>query len=159
MKHLIIGTAGHVDHGKTALIKALTGINCDSHKEEKSRGITIYLGFTHLNLDNNNSAGIIDVPGHKDLINTMISGATAIDLVLFVVAADSGIMPQTIEHFNILQTLGIKKGIIVISRIDLADEDIIEMVSLEISNLVKKTFLEESPVIMVSSKTDRKSVV
>ncbi|NWG28086.1 MAG: 50S ribosome-binding GTPase, partial [Ignavibacteriaceae bacterium] len=108
----ILGTAGHVDHGKTALIKALTGIDCDTHPEEKLRGITINLGFSHLDFPNGISIGIVDVPGHKDFINTMISGACGIDFVMLVIAADSGVMPQTIEHLHIMQMLGIKSGII-----------------------------------------------
>ncbi len=108
MKHVIIGTAGHVDHGKTALIKALTNVDCDTHKEEKERGITINLGFSHLDLPSGQSIGIVDMPGHKDFIKTMVAGAYGIDIALLVIAADSGIMPQTIEHFKIIEMLGIE---------------------------------------------------
>ena len=111
MKHLIMGTAGHIDHGKTALIKILTGIDCDTHKQEKQRGITINLGFAHINLANEESISIIDVPGHKDFIHTMVAGASGIDFVLLVIAADSGIMPQTKEHLQIMEMLEITKGV------------------------------------------------
>lgn len=152
MKHLIMGTAGHVDHGKTALIKALTNFDCDTHKDEKQRGITIHLGFTHLDLPNENSIGIIDVPGHKDFINTMISGASTIDFVLFTIAADSSIMPQTREHLHIMELLGIKNGIIALTKSDTVDEEILELVELEISEFVSGTFLENAPIIRTSVK-------
>ena len=105
MKNLIMGTAGHIDHGKTALIKSLTNIDCDTHPEEKLRGITINPGFAHLNLPNGNSIGIVDVPGHADFINNMVAGAHGIDFVMLVIAADSGVMPQTVEHLQIMQVL------------------------------------------------------
>ena len=148
-----MGTAGHVDHGKTALIKALTNYDCDTHKEEKKRGITINLGFTHYALPSGDNIGIIDVPGHKDFIHTMLSGVFGIDFVLFLVAADSGIMPQTKEHLNILQILGMKKGIVVITKVDLVDDDILELAKEEINDLLKNTFLENAPVVEVSSVT------
>ncbi|MGE0089892.1 MAG: selenocysteine-specific translation elongation factor [Bacteroidales bacterium] len=154
MKHLIMGTAGHIDHGKTSLIKALTNIDCDTHKEEKRRGITINLGFSYLNLPNGESIGIIDVPGHKDFINTMVSGACGIDFVLLVIAADSGIMPQTIEHINIISALGIKKGIVALTKIDLVDDELIEMAKSEISEYLKKTSLKDAPIIGVSAITE-----
>ncbi len=150
-----MGTAGHVDHGKTALIKALTDIDCDTHKEEKKRGITINLGFSHLDLPLGDSIGIIDVPGHKDFINTMVGGACGIDFVLLVIAADSGIMPQTIEHFNIIKTLKINKGIIALTKIDLVDEDLIELAKLEILELLENTELEDAPIVGVSSITGK----
>ncbi|MCD4747509.1 MAG: selenocysteine-specific translation elongation factor [Bacteroidales bacterium] len=153
MKHLIIGTAGHVDHGKTALIKALTGIDCDTHKQEKERGITINLGFSHLNLPSGESVGIIDVPGHKDLVRTMIAGAFGIDFVLMVIAADSGIMPQTIEHFNIIEMLGIKNGIIALSKVDLVDKETLELANLEVLEYLEGTTLENAPIVGVSSIT------
>ena len=153
MKHLIMGTAGHVDHGKTSLIKALTNIDCDTHKEEKERGITINLGFSHIDLPSGNSVGIIDVPGHKDFINTMVGGACGIDFVLMVIAADSGIMPQTSEHFNIVKTLNVKKAIIALNKIDLVDEDLAELAKLEIMEWLEGTGFEESPIIGVSSTT------
>jgi len=146
-----MGTAGHVDHGKTALVKALTNIDCDTHKEEKSRGITINLGFAHLDLQNGNSIGIVDVPGHHAFVNTMVSGACGIDFVMLVVAADSGVMPQTIEHLRIMEILGIKKGFIVITKIDIAGEELIELLEEELLELVDGTFLENCDVLKVSS--------
>ena len=153
MKHLIIGTAGHVDHGKTALIKALTNIDCDTHKEEKERGITINLGFSHLTLPSGDSLGIVDVPGHKDFIKTMVAGAFGIDIVLLVIAADSGIMPQTVEHLKIIEMLGVKKGIIVLNKVDLVDEEMLELAELEIDEFLERTSLSDAPVLQVSSVT------
>jgi selenocysteine-specific elongation factor len=153
MKHLIMGTAGHVDHGKTALIKTLTGKDCDTHKEEKMRGITINLGFSYLNLPNGESVGIIDVPGHKDFINTMVGGACGMDFVMLVIAADSGIMPQTVEHMNIINSLGVKKGIVALTKADLVDEELIELAKLEIDEFLEKTSLKGAPVVAVSSVT------
>ncbi|HNS29382.1 MAG TPA: selenocysteine-specific translation elongation factor [Tenuifilaceae bacterium] len=155
MNHLIIGTAGHVDHGKTSLIKTLTNIDCDTHREEKERGITINLGFSHLELPNGDSLGIVDVPGHKDFINTMVGGACGIDMVLLVVAADSGIMPQTIEHINIITALGISKGVVALTKIDLVDEELAEIASFEISNYLEKSTLKGAPVVGVSSTTGK----
>jgi selenocysteine-specific elongation factor len=153
MKHLIIGTAGHVDHGKTALIKALTGIDCDTHKEEKERGITINLGFSHITLPDGQSFGIVDVPGHKDFIKTMVAGAYGIDIVLLVVAADSGIMPQTAEHIKIIEMLGVKQGIVVLNKMDLVDEEMLELAQLEIEEFLESTNLKGAPVVPVSSVT------
>jgi len=153
MKHLIMGTAGHVDHGKTSLIKALTQIDCDTHLVEKKRGITINLGFSYLPLSNGDVVGIIDVPGHKDFINTMVSGACGIDFVLLVISADSGIMPQTIEHINILSLLGIKKAIVALNKIDLVDSDLSEMAKNEIAEFLESTPFKNSPIIGVSSTT------
>ncbi|MCK5051470.1 MAG: selenocysteine-specific translation elongation factor [Candidatus Cloacimonetes bacterium] len=152
-KHLIMGTAGHVDHGKTTLIKALTGYDCDTHKQEKERGITINLGFSHIDLPNGNSVGIVDVPGHADFIKTMVAGACGIDFVLLVIAADEGIMPQTNEHLEIMKTLGITKGIIILNKIDLVDEELIELATEEIMDFVKDSFLDDASVIQVSSQT------
>lgn len=153
MEHLILGTAGHVDHGKTALVKALTGIDCDTHKEEKLRGITINLGFAHLSLPDGSIVSIIDVPGHRDFVNTMVAGASGIDIVLLIVAGDNGVMPQTREHFEIMKLLGVQKGIIVITRIDLAESDILELTIDEIKDLTKDSFLQDAPIVKVSSKT------
>jgi len=153
MKHLIMGTAGHVDHGKTALVKALTQIDCDTHKEEKARGITIHLGFAHLDLGDDESLGIVDVPGHKDFIHTMVGGASGIDFVLLVIAADSGIMPQTREHLNIMKILGLRHGIIALTKVDLVDEDILELAREDIRELVRGSFLESALVLEVSAKT------
>jgi len=155
MKHLIIGTAGHIDHGKTSLIKMLTNIDCDTHKEEKQRGITINLGFTYLNLPGGESVGIIDVPGHRDFINTMIGGACGIDMVLLVIAADSGVMPQTIEHMNIISALGIKKGVIALTKYDLVDEELIEIAEFEISEFLSKTSFSDAPIVRVSAVTGK----
>lgn len=149
----IIGSAGHVDHGKTSVIRALSGFDCDTHPEEKTRGITIHLGFTNLQI-NDLLLGIVDVPGHKDFINTMVAGAYSIDFVLFVIAADSGIMQQTIEHLYILNLLGIQRGIIVLNKVDLVEQNYIEIHKEEIADLVKDTFLESAPIIEVSTKTN-----
>ena len=148
-----MGTAGHVDHGKTALIKALTGIDCDTHPEEKLRGITINLGFAHIDFPDGISIGIVDVPGHRDFINTMISGACGIDFVMLVIAADSGVMPQTVEHLHIMQMLGIKSGLIALTKADLADEEMLMIVEEDIKELVRDTFLDGCPIFKVSSKT------
>ena len=151
MKHVIIGTAGHIDHGKTTLIKALTGRNTDRLKEEQNRGISIELGFTYFDLPSGKRAGIIDVPGHEKFIKNMLAGVIGIDIVLLVVAADEGIMPQTVEHLAILDLLGIRKGIIVITKADLAEDDWIELVEEDILEEVEGTFLEGSPIVRVSS--------
>lgn len=154
MKHLIMGTAGHVDHGKTALIKSLTNIDCDTHKEEKRRGITINLGFAHLDLPGGDSVGIIDVPGHKDFVHTMVGGASGIDFVLMVIAADSGVMPQTREHLQIMKVLGVKHGLIALTKIDLIDDpELLELAKTDIRELTAGTFLENSPMVPVSVKT------
>jgi selenocysteine-specific elongation factor len=153
-KHLIMGTAGHVDHGKTALIKALTGFDCDTHKQEKQRGITMNLGFTHLDLPDGNSVGIIDVPGHADFIKTMVAGACGIDFVLLIIAADEGIMHQTREHLEIMNTLGIKHGIIVLTKVDLVDTELIELAEEELREFVKDSFLENASIVKVSSVSE-----
>ena len=153
MKHIIIGTAGHIDHGKTTLIKALTGRNTDRWKEEQKRGITIDLGFTYFNLKNGNVAGVIDVPGHEKFINNMVAGVVGMDLCLLVVAADEGIMPQTREHMDILNLLGIKKSILVINKCDLVDEDYLEMMEDDIKAELKGTIMEDAPVARVSAFT------
>ncbi len=150
-KHFIMGTAGHVDHGKTTLIRALTGFDCDTHKQEKQRGITMNLGFTHLDLPDGNSVGIVDVPGHADFIKTMVAGACGIDFVLFIIAADEGVMPQTREHLEIMNILGIKHGIIVLTKVDLVDTELIELAEDELSEFVKDSFLENASIVKVSS--------
>ncbi len=155
MKHLIMGTAGHIDHGKTSLIKTLTDVDCDTHEEEKRRGITINLGFSALNLPGGESLGIIDVPGHKDFINTMVGGACGIDLVLLVIAADSGIMPQTVEHINIVTALGISKGVVALTKTDLVDDELIEMARYEISDFLENTSLKDAPVVGISCLTGK----
>lgn len=153
MQHFIIGTAGHIDHGKTSLLKAITDINCDTHPEEKKRGITINLGFAYLKTPDDKFLAFIDVPGHHKFISNMISGASGIDFVMLIVAADDGVMPQTIEHLKICSLLGIKNGIVVINKKDLADEEQLELVQEEISEFVEGTFLEDKPVFAVSAQT------
>jgi selenocysteine-specific elongation factor len=153
MKHIIIGTAGHIDHGKTSLIKALTGRETDTLKEEKDRGISINLGFTFFDLPSGRRAGIIDVPGHEKFVKNMLAGVSGVDLVLLVIAADEGIMPQTREHFEILQLLNVKRGIIVLTKSDMVDSEWLEMVKEEVKEEFKGTFLEKAPIHAVSSKT------
>ena len=153
MKNIIIGTAGHIDHGKTTLIKALTGRNTDRWEEEQRRGITIDLGFTYFDLKNGDRVGIIDVPGHERFINNMVAGVVGMDLVMLVVAADEGIMPQTREHMDILGQLGIEKSILVLNKVDLVDEEWLELVEEEIREELDGTFLEGSPIAKVSAAT------
>lgn len=151
MRHVIIGTAGHVDHGKTALIRALTGIDTDRLAEEKKRGITIELGFAHLDFPDGTQAGIVDVPGHEKFIKNMLAGAGGIDLAMLIVAADEGFMPQTVEHLDILELLGIRDGVVVITKTDVAERDWIDMVREDVAERVKGTFLEGKPVFEVSA--------
>lgn len=151
MANIIIGTAGHIDHGKTTLIKRLTGIETDRLEEEKKRGITIDLGFAFFDLPSGKRAGIVDVPGHEKFIKNMLAGASGLDMVLLVVSAEEGVMPQTEEHIDILTLLGIEKGIVVMTKCDLVDDDWKMMISEDIKDKLKGTFLEESPFIEVSS--------
>lgn len=151
MKNVIIGTAGHIDHGKTTLIKALTGRETDTLAEEKKRGISINLGFTYFDLPSNKRAGIVDVPGHEKFIKNMLAGASGLDMVLLVVAADEGVMPQTVEHMDILTFLNIKKGMIVLTKSDTVEEDFRELVKEDIREKVKGTFLEDAEIIEVDS--------
>jgi selenocysteine-specific elongation factor len=153
MKQIVLGTAGHIDHGKTALIKALTGIDTDRLKEEKQRGITIELGFAFLVLPSGLRIGIVDVPGHEKFVKHMVAGAWGIDLVALVVAADEGIMPQTREHLDICRLLGVKKGLVVVSKIDLADPELVQLIAEEVGELVAGTFLEGAPVVNISALT------
>jgi len=153
LKQIILGTAGHIDHGKTALIKAITGVNTDRLKEEKLRGITIELGFAPLDLPSGQHLGIVDVPGHEKFVKNMVAGATGIDIVALVIAADEGVMPQTREHLEICTLLGITNGLVVLSKIDLVDEEWLELVLDDIQSFVRGTFLEDAPVIPVSSET------
>lgn len=153
MQHFIIGTAGHIDHGKTSLLRAITEINCDTHPEEKRRGITINLGFAYLKTPDDKFLAFIDVPGHHKFISNMISGASGIDFVMLIVAADDGVMPQTIEHLKICSLLGIKNGIVVINKKDLADEEQLYLVTEEVAEFVKGSFLEDKPVFAVSAHT------
>jgi selenocysteine-specific elongation factor len=148
----VLGTAGHIDHGKTSLIRSLTGIDTDRLKEEKKRGITIELGFAHLLLKDTHF-GIVDVPGHERFIRAMVAGAGGIDLVLLVIAADEGIMPQTREHLDICELLGVKKGVIALSKCDLVDEEWLSLVTEDISQQLEGSFLEDAPLVPVSSET------
>src|SRR5712691_492465 len=151
--HAIVGTAGHIDHGKTALIRALTGQETDRLKEEQERGISIDLGFAYFTLPDGTRTGIVDVPGHERFIRNMLAGAHGIDLVLFTVAADDGIMPQSEEHLDILHLLGVSRGIFVITKADLADPRRLDEVREEVELLSDGTVLEGSPSIAVSSVT------
>ena len=151
-RQLILGTAGHIDHGKTALVAALTGVDTDRLPEEKSRGITIDIGFANLTLPNC-SIGIVDVPGHEKFVRNMLAGAAGIDLALLVVAADDSVMPQTREHLSILQLLGIKQGIIALTKCDLPDPTWIDLVEEEIRDVVKNTFLENAPIVRTSARS------
>jgi selenocysteine-specific elongation factor len=153
MKHIVLGTAGHIDHGKTTLIKTLTGVDLDRLKEEKERGITIQLGFTSLTLPSGQKLGIVDVPGHEKFVRNMVSGVGGIDIVLFTIAADEGIMPQTKEHLDICQILKIKRGVIALTKTDLVDEEWLELVTDEVTECVKGTFLENASIIPLSSTT------
>lgn len=153
MRYIILGTAGHIDHGKSALVKALTGTDPDRLKEEKERGITIDLGFADLGYPDGLTIGIVDVPGHERLVRNMLAGAGGIDLVVLVIAADEGIMPQSREHLYICDLLKIKSGLIVITKADLVESDWLELMKDEVKNFVKGTFLEGAPVVPVSSKT------
>ncbi|MBR5538015.1 MAG: selenocysteine-specific translation elongation factor [Clostridia bacterium] len=153
MKHVIIGTAGHVDHGKTLLVKALTGIDTDRLQEEKKRGITIELGFAHLDWEDGTQAGIVDVPGHEKFIKNMLAGAGGIDLAMLVVAADEGFMPQTVEHLGILSLLGIREGLVVITKADTVDPEWVDMIREDVREQVKGTFLENKPIMAVSAYT------
>lgn len=155
MKNVILGTAGHIDHGKTTLIKALTGRETDNLKEEKQRGISINLGFTYFDLPSKKRVGIVDVPGHEKFIKNMLAGACGIDIVLLVIAADEGVMPQTIEHLDILNYLDVKKGIIVLTKCDLVDEEFIELVKDDIREKTKGLFIEGAPIVEVDSVSRR----
>ena len=152
----VVGTAGHIDHGKSALVKALTGIDPDRLEEEKRRGMTIDLGFAHFDLPSGRRAGIVDVPGHERLIKNMLAGATGIDLVLLVIAADEGVMPQTREHLDILRFLPVRAGIVVLNKIDLVeDPSWLALVKDDVRALVAGTFLESGPIVEVSAKTGK----
>jgi len=153
MRNIIVGTAGHIDHGKTALVRALTGIDTDRLEEEKRRGISIDLGFAHLELPPDLRIGFVDVPGHERFVKNMLAGVGGIDLVLLVIAADESIKPQTREHFDICRLLGIPKGILVLTKADLVDRDILELARLEAEEFVAGSFLEGAPIVAVSSQT------
>jgi selenocysteine-specific elongation factor len=152
MKHIIVGTAGHIDHGKTALVKALTGIDADRLKEEKQRGITIDIGFADLTVGDYRF-GFVDVPGHERFVKNMLAGAHGLDLVMLVVAADESIMPQTREHFDICRLLHVKSGLIALTKSDLVDDELLELAQAEVEDFVSGSFLEGAPIIAVSSRT------
>jgi selenocysteine-specific elongation factor len=150
-RHYILGAAGHVDHGKTALITALTGTHTDRLKEERERGISIELGFAEFDLGDGVMLGVVDMPGHEKFVKQMVSGAGGVDLAFLVIAADESVMPQTVEHLEILDSLGVKSGVVVISKIDMADEDFVAVASEEAMELVEGTFLEGKPIVPVSA--------
>ena len=153
MKHLILGTAGHIDHGKTSLVKALTGIDTDRLKEEKERGITIELGFAHMDLPGDIRLGIVDVPGHERFVRSMVAGVGGMDLVVLVIAADEGVMPQTREHLEICQLLGVKTGMVALTKSDMVDEEWLAMLTEEVRDYLSGTFLEGARIVPVSSRT------
>lgn len=153
MKHIVMGTAGHVDHGKTALIKRLTGVDTDRLKEEKERGITIELGFASLSLPDGVLLGVVDVPGHERFVRNMVAGAAGIDMVAMVIAADEGVMPQTREHLQICHLLGIRKGLVALTKVDLVDPEWLALVQEDVREFLRGTFLEGAPIVPVSSLT------
>ncbi|KIX15585.1 selenocysteine-specific translation elongation factor [Dethiosulfatarculus sandiegensis] len=153
MKQIVLGTAGHIDHGKTTLIKALTGIETDRLKEEKKRGITIELGFAYLDLPSGQRLGIVDVPGHEKFVKNMVAGAAGIDMVALIIAADEGVMPQTREHMDICSLLGVEKGLVVLTKVDMVDEEWLELVTEDVNEYLEGTFLEGANVLPVSSTT------
>src|SRR5262249_37835733 len=148
---MIIGTAGHIDHGKTSLVRLLTGVDTDRLKEEKERGISIDLGFAYLPTPDQSIVGFIDVPGHERFVHTMVAGASGIDFVVLVVAADDGVMPQTLEHLAIVEMLGIRRGVVTLTKADLAATERREEVGHEIANVLSNTALSGAPVVPVSS--------
>jgi selenocysteine-specific elongation factor len=151
MAHVIVGTAGHIDHGKTALVKALTGIDADRLKEEKERGITIDIGFAHLALSAGTTIGFIDVPGHERFIKNMLAGVGGIDMVMLVIAADESVMPQTREHLEICSLLHIKQGVTVLTKIDKVEREMVDLVEMEVREFLNGSFLEQEPILRVSS--------
>jgi selenocysteine-specific elongation factor len=151
MKQVILGTAGHIDHGKTSLVRALTGIDTDRLKEEKERGITIELGFAYLALPGGELLGVVDVPGHEKFVKNMVAGATGIDLVALVIAADEGVMPQTREHLEICQLLRVKSGLVVLTKTDMVDSDWLDLVKEDVAHFLSGTFLADAPIVAVSS--------
>ena len=152
MSHIVVGTAGHIDHGKSTLVKALTGIDPDRLKEEKERGITIELGFAHTVIEGVTVA-FVDVPGHERFVKTMVAGVGGLDCVMLIVAADESVMPQTREHFDICRLLHVEHGLVVLTKSDLVDAETIEIVRLDVRDLVEGSFLESAPVMAVSART------
>jgi len=153
MKQIILGTAGHIDHGKTSLVRAVTGIDTDRLKEEKERGITIELGFAHLDLPNGQHIGVVDVPGHEKFVKNMVAGATGIDIVAMVIAADEGVMPQTREHMEICTLLGVQHGLVALTKVDMVDEEMLELAQEDVKEFTRGSFLENAPIIPVSAVT------
>ncbi len=151
MKQILLGTAGHIDHGKTSLVRALTGIDTDRLKEEKERGITIELGFAHLELPGGQHLGVVDVPGHEKFVKNMVAGATGIDIVAMVIAADEGVMPQTREHMEICTLLGVRHGLVALTKVDLVDEEMLELAQEDIREFARGSFLEDAPILPVSA--------
>src|SRR6516164_1847899 len=149
----VVGTAGHIDHGKTALVRRLTGVDTDRLPEEKKRGISIDLGFAPLVTPGGVRVGIVDVPGHERFVKNMLAGVGGVDLVLLVIAADEGVMPQTREHLAICQLLRVSSGLVVLTKADLAETDWLELVEEDLRTVVRGTFLEGRPVVSVSAKT------
>src|SRR5262245_35642663 len=152
VKHIIVGTAGHIDHGKSSLVQALTGTNPDRLEEEKRRGITIDLGFAFMD-GPDVQFGIVDVPGHEKFVSNMLAGAAGIDLVLLIIAADESIKPQTREHFEICRLLGVKRGIITLTKCDLVDSETLSLAKLDVQEYVRGSFLQSAPILPVSAKT------
>ncbi|MDQ3516430.1 MAG: GTP-binding protein, partial [Gemmatimonadota bacterium] len=150
---MILGTAGHIDHGKTALVRALTGVDTDRLPEEKRRGITIDLGFAPLVLDGVGTIGVIDVPGHEAFVRTMLAGATGIDLALLVIAADEGVRPQTREHLTILTMLAVRSGVVALTKIDLVDKEWLELVTADVAAVLQGSALQDAPIVPVSAQT------
>ena len=155
MKHVIIGTAGHVDHGKTTLIQALTGTNPDRLKEEQERGMTIDIGFAALKLPDGTIAGIVDVPGHERFLKNMLAGASGVDVVLLVIAADESVMPQTVEHLDILRLLDVKNGVVALTKMDMVEKEWTDAVEEDVRERLKDTFLANAPIIRVSAITGK----
>jgi selenocysteine-specific elongation factor len=150
---IVLGTAGHIDHGKTSLVRALTGIDTDRLPVEKARGITTELGFARLDLGDRRVA-VVDVPGHERFVKSMVAGATGLDLVMLVIAADEGVMPQTREHLDICDLLGVRRGLIVLTKRDLVDDEWLALVTGDVTTAVAGTFLEGAPIVPVSTKTN-----
>ena len=150
---VVLGTAGHIDHGKTSLVRALTGIDCDRLQEEKRRGITIELGFAWVDLPGGERLGIVDVPGHERFVKNMVAGAAGVDFVMLVIAADEGIMPQTREHLEICSLLGIRTGLVALTKTDMVDADWLEMVQEEVRGFLEGTFLDNAPTYLVFFNT------
>src|ERR1700756_5803860 len=151
-KHVIVGTAGHIDHGKSTLVEALTGTNPDRLEEEKRRGITIDLGFAFLDLGDVRF-GFVDVPGHEKFVRNMLAGVGGIDLVVLVIAADESIKPQTREHFDICRLLGVPRGLVALTKADLVDAETLGLTRLEVEDFLRNSFLEGAPIVAVSAKT------